>query len=629
LDRYYQDPIRPGRGLGVCTNRALVLLLAAEDNSLGINFDSDTPAIRQPFRPYTATVAEAFQAEVQALSTEERRAILSHPAGLIGAYAQSLVQAFSCHLCLLQDEWKSLYEPHAYTSVAFGDANHRNDIRRLSREYVRHAEYIECSIRNLEHLTATRSGAVVYSRTLDPVIADLNYFLSSTYTLKNASERFLEQQVSIEETRISIVEARDLKRLSYLAFIFVPLSLASSWFGMNVDVLDGSTPVWVSVVTSIGVLMFSMAFMGLTTSHNVREAWERARSFVRLSGSNGEDTHLGEHDEDSALVHSIPQLSAINPNLGNVDGTEKFLSLSMSMAQPVNPSPSSTGTEPGNKIRVEAPTPSQPISPGKALLSHQNSDRSSELKRHKNIPANDTERRKQRSQKQRTPHNRIPYVIRSQYEDPPSGSSTPQPTSPPATATATATATAAATATTTTATVAVAAPTIASLESYLSPAQHRPKRKPPTVARLPAETKQTSYSTEAESRAEAAPSLPPLNAPTTADGPSDSPHTAKMTATYPGASPTLELVSNPNTGRRTMSTVQEDPAESTADSDSRETVSDSGDGTEPERGSGSTRKKSSALYQAVIEGDKDKILSVLQLEDDDPGRGEQYLIENA
>lgn len=78
-----------------------------------------------------------------------------------------------------------------------------------------------------------------------------------------------------------------------------------------------------------------------------------------------------------------------------------------------------------------------------------------------------------------------------------------------------------------------------------------------------------------------------------------------------------------------MSTVQEDPAESTADSDLRETVSDSGEGTEPERGSGSTRKKSSPLYQAVIEGDKDKILSVLQLEDDDPGRGEQYLIVNA
>lgn len=85
------------------TNRVSVLLLAAEDNCLGVNFGLDIPAIAQPFRPNTATVAEMFQADVQALATEEQTAIPSDPVKLISVYAQALIQAFSCHFCLLQD----------------------------------------------------------------------------------------------------------------------------------------------------------------------------------------------------------------------------------------------------------------------------------------------------------------------------------------------------------------------------------------------------------------------------------------------------------------------------------------------------------------------------------------------
>jgi ankyrin repeat protein len=588
------------------TNRASVLLLAAEDNCLGVNFGPDTPAIAQPFRPYTATVAEVFQADVQALATEGRTAILSDPAKLISVYAQALIQAFSCHLCLLQDEWTSLYEPHAFTSVAYGNADHRNEIRRLSREYARHTQYIRSSLRNLEQVTATKNGAVVYSSSLGPVITDLEYCLSNTTELKHACERFLEQQVSkisLEETRISILEARDLRRLSYLAFVFVPLSLASSWFGMHVDVLDGSTPLWVSVVISIGVLMLSMAVMGLTTSESAREAWERVRSFVSLSESD-EDTQPGEHYKDS-LVRTT------NPTPAKIDAVKEFRSFSTGVAQPVNLTIQSTGMKPNTKVRGETPTSPKYLSPKKSSMSRHNPDHPSESKRHKKIPMNDVERRKQRKLQKLTPHNPNPYIIQSQYLDPPSGNSTPRP--PTATTTTTITATTTSSTATTTAAATLTAPATTSLSPYITPAQHRPKRKPPSVTRLSAEAKQTTHSTE--THGQVAPPLPELDAAATIVT-SDGPHIVRLSVTDTEASPSEPA----SVGRAAMSTIPEDPAESSDDHEELEEIDWGPGGVEGRR----ARRKKSPLYQAVVDGDEHKMSKILT--DDNH---EQYLIIDA
>lgn len=65
----------------------------------------------------------------------------------------------------------------------------------------------------------------------------------------------LEQsQRSIEMSRLSIEESKRVKLLTILAFIFVPLSLSTSVFGMNIQQIDQSGPSWWVVIITAAVI---------------------------------------------------------------------------------------------------------------------------------------------------------------------------------------------------------------------------------------------------------------------------------------------------------------------------------------------------------------------------------------
>lgn len=112
--------------------------------------------------------------------------------------------------------------------------------------------------------------------------------------------------------------------------------------------------------------------------------------------------------------------------------------------------------KPNTEGRGETPTCPQYHSPMNSSMSRQNPDLPSESKRHKKIPMIDVERRKQRKLENLAPHNPNPYKIPSQYLDPPSGNSTPQP--PTATTTTNITATITSRTATTTAAASLTAP---------------------------------------------------------------------------------------------------------------------------------------------------------------------------
>jgi len=78
---------------------------------------------------------------------------------------------------------------------------------------------------------------------LENTVTDFEHFARELKDLHSECDSFLEQQVSkisLQEARISMSEGRDLRRLSYLGFIFVPLSLSSSFFSVNVSELNGT-----------------------------------------------------------------------------------------------------------------------------------------------------------------------------------------------------------------------------------------------------------------------------------------------------------------------------------------------------------------------------------------------------
>jgi hypothetical protein len=66
-------------------------------------------------------------------------------------------------------------------------------------------------------------------------------------------------EVNILAGQQALDESRRMYLFTYLAFIFIPLSLVSSIFGMNVDVLgDPGAPIWIPIAVGVGVLIPSM-----------------------------------------------------------------------------------------------------------------------------------------------------------------------------------------------------------------------------------------------------------------------------------------------------------------------------------------------------------------------------------
>ena len=250
-----------------------VLILASEDNLLGVDANPKTPAHLQPLRQIVATPGEAFEEALKDMDSDGCKAIASNPLSLVSLYSNALVSAFAAHVELYQRYWDIKFEPFANTSAVYGYATHRDAARHFSMELSTQLRYLNHTIDGLQHIMHSEPG-------LKELYQDFEHFAREVSTLKQQSNQFLEQQVTklaLQDTRIQMQEARDLKRITYLAFVFVPLSLISSFFGMNVKELDsGSTPVWVFAVTAIATLAcatFVAWFAGSHTRKTMEEAF--------------------------------------------------------------------------------------------------------------------------------------------------------------------------------------------------------------------------------------------------------------------------------------------------------------------------------------------------------------------
>ena len=285
------------RVLKRATDPCIVLMLAAEDDCLGIDFNPTTSAINQVLVPSTLTLCESFEAALLSLDQKERRAVQEDPGNLAWLYTRPFSQTFACHLELYRRQWGVLYEPYANTSAVYGDVESRNRVRQHAKDFSRHLQYINRSLDNMRrlnpHETNTRDQQMVGYGTseLKKLVVDFERFAAELGILKAACDLFLEQQVSkisLYEARISMREAKDLKHLSYLGFVFVPLSLSSSFFSVQIRPLGGQAPLWTFIVTSLTILAISLLILLLSTSDTaqswvkwVRDLWLGSLSWSR------------------------------------------------------------------------------------------------------------------------------------------------------------------------------------------------------------------------------------------------------------------------------------------------------------------------------------------------------------
>ncbi|KAL8705624.1 MAG: hypothetical protein Q9201_001261 [Fulgogasparrea decipioides] len=65
--------------------------------------------------------------------------------------------------------------------------------------------------------------------------------------------------IQIEESRKAMQQAEVVKRLTALAFVFIPISTVCSAFGMNVQELSGNLPPgWISILVAVTVAAFTV-----------------------------------------------------------------------------------------------------------------------------------------------------------------------------------------------------------------------------------------------------------------------------------------------------------------------------------------------------------------------------------
>ncbi|KAL8885949.1 MAG: hypothetical protein Q9192_006563 [Flavoplaca navasiana] len=99
-----------------------------------------------------------------------------------------------------------------------------------------------------------------------------------------------ESKKSIEVSNQQIQEGKRMKTFTILALVYVPLNLASSIYGMNIQQLNGSgQSVWIFVVTAVIALLITAGTWYLSEATNTYRRWHRSRAEHdgRLIGDDG------------------------------------------------------------------------------------------------------------------------------------------------------------------------------------------------------------------------------------------------------------------------------------------------------------------------------------------------------
>lgn len=130
-------------------------------------------------------------------------------------------------------------------------------------------------LRELKKITAGNStGSQKSLLDLKELISEA---LEDAYDVLNLASDMKQTAIgtmAIQESRKSIQEAISVKRLTQLAFVFIPLSYVSSLFGMNINEMTGNGPrLWKFVATSFALLIGVLAIWSL--SEMMQKLWDR------------------------------------------------------------------------------------------------------------------------------------------------------------------------------------------------------------------------------------------------------------------------------------------------------------------------------------------------------------------
>ena len=109
---------------------------------------------------------------------------------------------------------------------------------------------------------------------------------------------------SLEESKRSIEQARKVSQLNRLAFVFLPVSLVTSFFGMNVTELNGNVRIWVFFVAAI-VLTAFVSLVAWNPSNWITDKWQHTKARRRVRRAEARRSYeLSRTGRDSKRIRS-------------------------------------------------------------------------------------------------------------------------------------------------------------------------------------------------------------------------------------------------------------------------------------------------------------------------------------
>lgn len=171
-----------------------------------------------------------------------------------------------------EDYWAS-----SWNSRAFPGSTEGSDLSHGYRETCNRVDGLRENLKELQRFTPD-TPSELWMELLEIVKTSVsrgenrleNFRQTMNYNATLASLE--ESRQGIEYTRLALIQNNRVKRLTQLAFLFIPLSTIASLFGMNITALNsGAASIWMVVVAAGCAYIFVVLFWWLLSSATERK----------------------------------------------------------------------------------------------------------------------------------------------------------------------------------------------------------------------------------------------------------------------------------------------------------------------------------------------------------------------
>ena len=237
----------------------LVSRLVVLDSSLPM-----PPVTRQGPSRWSNTL---FLNAISQLTAEDTSTNITNPVEYVIPYAQMIL----INATFVMDTWEmKVMHPHGKTSANL-EVHYDKQVGKMNE--------IRLNLEALSTFTSEHSSTrwrkllKDYERVLKSTEQQINVVLAQKMTYRAAMASLDESKIGIEHAKRSMEQNATVKRLSQLAFVFIPLSFSTSIFGMNLEILGtGTAKGWMVFLAIVSAYTATSLVYILTNYQNVKAA---------------------------------------------------------------------------------------------------------------------------------------------------------------------------------------------------------------------------------------------------------------------------------------------------------------------------------------------------------------------